>query len=129
MNKFKGKKVAVIGLGIEGLDAINYLISQDAIVTLLDKKAESEIDFNGIDKNDIEIIAGENYLSNLDEYEYLVRSPGVYRFLPEIVEAETKGLIVTSAVKIFFDECKAKVIGITATKGKGTLSTLIYEIL
>ena len=129
MNKFKGKKVAVIGLGIEGLDAINYLISQDAIVTLLDKKAESEIDFNGIDKNDIEIIAGENYLSNLDEYEYLVRSPGVYRFLPEIVEAETKGLIVTSAVKIFFDECKAKVIGITGTKGKGTTSTLIYEIL
>jgi UDP-N-acetylmuramoylalanine--D-glutamate ligase len=143
---YNGKNIAVLGLGIEGKDAINYLLSVDAKVTLLDKKAESEIDFDGVDevihshsagipsrlgsdKNKINVICGENYLSDLTKYDYLVRSPGVYRFLPEITEAEKNGVVVTSAIKIFFDECPGKIIGVTGTKGKGTTSTLIYEIL
>jgi UDP-N-acetylmuramoylalanine--D-glutamate ligase len=73
---------------------------------------------------------GTNYLAGgLEGFDYVVRSPGVYRFIPEIVEAEKKGVQITSAVKIFFDECPAKIIGVTGTKGKGTTSTLIYELL
>jgi UDP-N-acetylmuramoylalanine--D-glutamate ligase len=111
MTNFKNKNVAVLGYGLEGQDAEKFLKSQGAKVTILDRK------FN------------EHYLRELSKYDIIVRSPGVYRFLPEIVEAEKKGVKITSPINIFFKECKGKIIGVTGTKGKGTTSTLIYEIL
>lgn len=130
MNKYLKQKVAVIGLGIEGKDAINYLLEKGAIVTLFDKKPENELDFNGVDINKIELVCGEDYLKKgINGYGYIVRSPGVYPFIPEIAEAVKNGASLTSAIKIFFDECKGKIVGVTGTKGKGTTSTLIYEIL
>lgn len=110
-NIYKNKKVAILGYGIEGLDAEKFLKSQGAEITILDKKFD------------------KNYLSELHRFDIIVRSPGVYRFLPEIVEAEKSGVLITSAIKIFFENCPGKIIGVTGTKGKGTTSTLIYEIL
>ncbi|KKU09674.1 MAG: UDP-N-acetylmuramoyl-L-alanyl-D-glutamate synthetase, partial [Candidatus Woesebacteria bacterium GW2011_GWB1_45_5] len=102
---------AILGYGIEGQDAEKFLKQNEAEVTVLDKKFD------------------ENYLSNLNRFDIVVRSPGVYRFLPEIIDAEKNGAKITSGVKIFFENCPAKIIGVTGTKGKGTTSTLIYEIL
>lgn len=130
MNKFLNKKVAVIGLGIEGKDAINYLLKEGAEITLFDQKNESDLDFENIDREKISLVCGSNYLkSGLLGFDYIVRSPGVYPYMPEIIQAKETGAKVTSAIKIFFDEAKGKIIGVTGTKGKGTTSTLIYEIL
>lgn len=107
----KSKKIAILGYGLEGQDAEKYFKDLGENVAILDKKFD------------------ENYLHNLSSFDFVVRSPGVYRFLPEIVRAEKEGVEVTSSVKIFFDNCPAKIIGVTGTKGKGTTSTLIYEIL
>jgi UDP-N-acetylmuramoylalanine--D-glutamate ligase len=111
MINFKDKNVAVLGYGLEGQDAEKFLKSQGAKITILDKKFD------------------QNYLNELSEFDIIVRSPGVYRFLPEIVKAEKNGVIVTSPIKIFFERCLGRIIGVTGTKGKGTTSTLIYEIL
>lgn len=117
-------------MGIEGKDSVNYLLKQGASVTLFDKKPESELDFENIDKSRISIVCGPDYLKDgLIGFDYIVRSPGVYPFMQEIVSAKKEGAVVTSAIKIFFDDCPAKIIGVTGTKGKGTTSTLIYEIL
>lgn len=130
MMDFKNKRTAVLGLGIEGTDAINFLLENGAKVTLFDRKNAEELDFSGIDKNKIKIILGENYLRyGLKDFEIVVRSPGVYRFLPAIVEAEASGVKITSPIQIFFEECPADIVGVTGTKGKGTTSTIIYEIL
>ncbi len=127
---FSGKNVAVLGLGIEGKDAIKYLLSKRAKVTLFDKKTEKDLNFSELNKDDFDLVLGDNYLNgDFGHFDYIVRSPGVYRYLPEIVNAERKGVVVTSAIKIFFENCPAKIIGVTGTKGKGTTSTLIYEIL
>ena len=111
MIKYTDKKVAILGYGIEGQDAEKFLKSQGAEITILDKK------------ND------ENYLNDLNHFDMVIRSPGVYRFLPEIVNAEKSGVGITSPIKIFFENCPSKIIGVTGTKGKGTTSTLIYEML
>ncbi|KKQ91748.1 MAG: UDP-N-acetylmuramoylalanine-D-glutamate ligase [Microgenomates group bacterium GW2011_GWC1_39_7b] len=111
MNKFQNKKVAILGYGLEGQDVEKYFLSIGIKPSILDQK------------NDL------NYLSRLKDFDVIVRSPGVYRYKKEIVDAEKSGIIITSPIKIFFENCKAKIIGVTGTKGKGTTSTLIYEIL
>lgn len=105
------KKVAILGYGLEGQDAEKYFSGLGAEITVLDRKFD------------------ENYLNNLENFDVIIRSPGVYTYLPEIVEAKKEGVEITSAVKLFFEECPGKIIGVTGTKGKGTTSTLIYEIL
>jgi UDP-N-acetylmuramoylalanine--D-glutamate ligase len=130
MEDYKNKKVAVLGLGIEGTDAVNYLLEKEAEITLFDVKDEEYLDFDGIDKSKIKTLTGKDYLKDgLTGFDLIVRSPGVYRFLPEILDAEKAGVKVTSPINIFFENCKGKIIGVTGTKGKGTTSTLIYEIL
>ncbi len=104
-------KVAILGYGIEGRDAEKYFKKIGDDITILDKKFD------------------ENYLVDLAKFDIVVRSPGVYRYLFELSDAEKNGVEITSSLKIFFDNCPAKIIGITGTKGKGTTSTLIYEIL
>lgn len=108
---YKNKNVAVIGYGIEGQDAEKFLIDKGANVKVLDQKFD------------------ENYLKDLDKYDLIVRSPGVYPYKKELLEASKKGVRITSPTHIFFDEFGGTIIGITGTKGKGTTSTLIYEIL
>jgi UDP-N-acetylmuramoylalanine--D-glutamate ligase len=110
-NKFKNKKVAILGYGIEGRDTERFLKKMGADITILDQKFDP------------------NYLKDLDRFDVIVRSPGVYRYLPELINAEKSGCLITSAIKIFFERCEGKIIGVTGTKGKGTTATLIYEIL
>ena len=108
---YKNKKIAIVGYGLEGQDAERFLKSKGADVTILDQKDNL------------------NYLKHLNKYEIIVRSPGVYPFKKELVEVVKKGIRITTPTHIFFNEFKGKIIGVTGTKGKGTTSTLIYELL
>ncbi|MBL7036508.1 UDP-N-acetylmuramoyl-L-alanine--D-glutamate ligase [Candidatus Microgenomates bacterium] len=106
-----GKKIAILGHGIEGQDAEKFLKKQGALITVLDQKAD------------------KNYLKNLERFDMIVRSPGVYRYKKEIVKAQKSGVRIASPIHIFFDEFGGIIIGVTGTKGKGTTSTLICDIL
>ena len=127
MKSYKGKKVAVLGAAIEGMAVAKFLVKQGAKVTICDKKNDIEVvskcDF------DTECRLGEGYLDNLTDFEAIFRSPGVRLLLPEIQAAKHAGVEISSQIKLFFDLCPARIIGVTGTKGKGTTATLIYEIL
>lgn len=103
--KFQNKKIAVIGEGLEGKSSAKYLKEHGADVIILDKNQ------------------GDDYLKDLDKYDLIVRSPGIK---PQLLEQYKN---VTSQTKLFFDLCPSKIIGVTGTKGKGTTSSLIYEML
>lgn len=108
MNDFNNKKIAIIGGGVEGASSGEYLNSKGARVTILDK------------------IQGEDYLKELNDFDLVVRSPGVKIDLLEKYVAKDK---ITSQTKLFMDLCPCKIIGVTGTKGKGTTSSLISEML
>jgi UDP-N-acetylmuramoylalanine--D-glutamate ligase len=99
---WKNKRVGILGWGTDTQDVEPWLREQGAEITVLDEK--------------------DKPFGDLSQFDILVRSPGVQL-------SRLKGLNVTSKTKIFFDEFKGQIIGVTGTKGKGTTSTLIYEIL
>lgn len=107
-------KIAILGYGVEGRSAEKFL-----------KRAYRGV---RIEVRDIKK-QGKDYLKNLDSFDMVVRSPGIPYLLPEIQRAVKKGVNVTSTTKLFFHNAKGVLVGITGTKGKGTTSTILYNIL
>ncbi|MCJ7827594.1 UDP-N-acetylmuramoyl-L-alanine--D-glutamate ligase, partial [Patescibacteria group bacterium] len=129
---YKNKRVAILGLGIEGQDAVEFFYKKGAQVTGYDRKEASG--FKNLllkyKSGEVKLIFGEDYLvDGLTSFDLIVRSPGVKLNLACLVEARKKGVEVTSPTQLFFDLCPAKIIGVTGTKGKGTTATLISNFL
>src|SRR3990167_4702184 len=122
----KPKTIAIIGFGKEGVCAANYF--KGAKVIIYDDKRKQEIDPFLFKKLKTQVIF---YLNRpIDKkVDLIIRSPGVKPDHPQIVGLLQKGATQTTPTEIFFEKCPAKIIGVTGTKGKGTTSTLIYEML
>ncbi len=127
---FKGKKVAIVGFGVEGKASVDYLLKQGADVTVLDRRSPEELeeDVKRLGYTAIKLVGGEDYLEHLTEFDLVLRSPGV-KLGNEFVEAKKQGVEITSQTQLFFELCPCPIIGVTGTKGKGTTSSLIYEML
>jgi UDP-N-acetylmuramoylalanine--D-glutamate ligase len=127
MLNLKGKKVAVLGLGVENLPLAKFLIKQGAEVTVCDKNLNLKSQISNLKIKNHRL--GHDYLENLTDFDIVFRTPGLSRLTPELLKAELEGVEISSSIKLFFDLCPAKIIGVTGTKGKGTCAALIYEIL
>lgn len=130
--QFVGKKVAILGLGVEGFSSLRFFKENGAEVAVKDKKNEVEIDQELLGKaknytSDFKF--GYSYLQNLLIYDIVVRSPSIRPDTPQLLEVAHNGVKITSNTKIFFDICPGRIIGVTGTKGKGTTTALIGEIL
>jgi UDP-N-acetylmuramoylalanine--D-glutamate ligase len=64
-----------------------------------------------------------------DGADLVVRNPGVPRRAPLLELARAHGIPVEMEMSLFFRACPAPIIGVTGTKGKTTVSTLIGEVL
>ncbi len=131
MQTYKGKRVAILGLSVEGLDSLKYFVSQGSTVLCCDRRKPEELgqSYGLIKHLPVSFQFGPDYLKDLESYDVIVRTPGMNPRTSELAVLRNLGKEVTSLTKIFFDECSAPIIGVTGTKGKGTTSTLIYEML
>lgn len=118
----KGKKVSVIGIGVSNIPAIKYLKSLGANIIARDKNEQVPDELKSIDG--IKYILGDKYLEDLNDSDYIFRSPGVKPFLPEIEEAVKNGVILTSEMETFIHLTDATIIAITGSDGKTTTTTL-----
>ena len=128
----KGKKVAIIVLGVSNKPLIEYLYNLGARITVFDNREQEKIDtyiWDEVTKYNLKYYIGEDYLANLKGFDYIFRSPSCRPDLPE-VEAEVKrGAILTSEIEMVLKLTPCKTIGITGSDGKTTTTSLIYEIL
>lgn len=66
----------------------------------------------------------------LSAFDVVIKSPGISRYRPEVMLAEHAGTHFTSGTALWFAEtANARVIGVTGTKGKSTVSALIAHLL
>jgi UDP-N-acetylmuramoylalanine--D-glutamate ligase len=132
INNWQNKTVAILGFGIEGMETLRFLQKEGASVWILDKRQKEQFDHDLIteaERLEAHFSFGKDYLNDLTNYDIIIRSPGVRYFLPELVAAKERGVVVTSHTSLFFDLCPCPIIGVTGTKGKGTTATLIYKML
>ncbi len=128
--EFLNKKIAVLGIGVEGLSVVNFLINNGVrdVTVFEERRKEGEIEsFNFLKSRGVNFVFGK--FSQLEKFDIIFRSPGVIFHHDEIEKAKKKGVEISSSTKLFFKLCKGQIIGVTGTKGKGTTSTLIFEML
>ena len=131
-NSIKNKKVAIIGLGVSNEPLIDYLYNLKASITVFDKREEDKIDKNilkKIEKYNISKQFGENYLSNLKDFDIIFKSPSCRPDIPEIEQEVKKGAKLTSEIELVLELAPCKIIAVTGSDGKTTTTSLIYEIL
>ncbi len=130
---FKGKKVLVVGLGRfgGGVGVINYLLGQGARVKVTDLKTEKELEesLKKIDVEQVELVLGRHQEDDFKWADVIVFSPAVMPHSPYYQLAIKLGKPIETEMNLFFKLCSAKIIGVTGTNGKATVSGLIYEIL
>ena len=131
-NSIKNKKIAIIGLGVSNEPLIDYLYNLKASITVFDKREEDKIDKNilkKIEKYNISKQFGENYLSNLKDFDIIFKSPSCRPDIPEIKQEVKKGAKLTSEIELVLELAPCKIIAVTGSDGKTTTTSLIYEIL
>lgn len=119
------KKIAILGFGMEGKSTYSFIRKYlDISLTIIDKNNSYDNMAELNNDPNIEVIYGDNYLDNLDKYDLVIKSPGVIT-----KDIDVSNIKFTSQLELLLKYHKDHVIGITATKGKSTTSTLTYEIL
>jgi len=128
----RGRKVAVMGMGISNTPLIKYLMDLDANITVFDKKTEEELGKAKCEEYAVQGVhfsLGENYLENLIGFDIIFRSPSMRPDIPALEKELDRGAILTSEIEMLIDLCPGKIIGVTGSDGKTTTTTLIYKML
>ena len=131
LESIRGKRVAVLGIGVSNTPLIQMLVRSDVKVTACDKRSRE--DFGGrieaLESLGVKVYLGEDYLEHLRGQDVIFRTPGMRPDLPQLVDAVEKGSILTSEMEVFFRVCPCPIIAVTGSDGKTTTTTIIAELL
>lgn len=116
LEELKNKRVLIFGFGKEGQDTFSVLkkLFPKQIIGIYDQQKIKKAGSAQVD------------LSKIGEWDVVIKTPGIPTSkLPKL----KKDQVLTSQTEIFFDNFKGTIVGVTGTKGKGTVASLIYSIL
>jgi len=127
----KNKTVTVIGLGNSGMNAVSLLCDLGARVRGTDVKDSPELrnSLKDLEKRGASFELGRHTEGFIKGSELVILSPGVEDSSPAVQWAIKYKIPVMSELELGYRFCKGKIIAITGTNGKSTVTTLIGELL
>ena len=132
---FKGKKITMLGLGLIGKGFINpaFLASCGAEIIATDLKTEEELRPT-IDKlkiyPNITFHLGGHKFEDFENVDLVIKNQGVPLDSPYVAHAKASGVPVEMDEALFAKLApEVTIIGVTGTRGKSTVSNLIYHII
>lgn len=134
---FKGKKITVLGLGLlgRGVGDVEFLAQCGADVLVTDRKSEEQLQ-ESVDKlrvyPNVSFKLGGHEVEDFKYCDLVIKAAGVRLDSPEIAAAKESGVQVAMSTALFAKyaaEAGAKIIGVTGTRGKSTVSHMIYHAL
>nr|MBQ8243707.1 UDP-N-acetylmuramoyl-L-alanine--D-glutamate ligase [Oscillospiraceae bacterium] len=129
-NSLKGKRIAVLGLGVSNRPLVRLLLEFGCDVVGCDRTPREKLDAEVLELEEMgcKLHVGDGYLNGV-EADVLFRTPGMHPGNPAIVALAEKGAEVTSEMEVFFEVCPCHLIAVTGSDGKTTTTTLISEML
>lgn len=131
---FKGKKIVVFGIGElgGGVSSIKFLVANGAHVIATDikskevlKKSLKEIK----DLKNVTLVLGQHRSEDFIHADMIIKTPGC-SWNNEYIKLALKNEIqVETDASLFFRLCKNRIIGITGSKGKTTVSHMVSHFL
>jgi UDP-N-acetylmuramoylalanine--D-glutamate ligase len=134
-------KIGIVGWGVEGQSAFNYFGPEHEYLIV---NEEPRQDFPPqSDKIKVQFIGGQrqpgltgnvadlSYLDGLEQCDKIIyTTPAAKNLEKRFAQNKDFWSRTTTIQHIFFEQVRTvNIIGVTGTKGKGTTSTLIYELL
>ena len=145
---FRGKKILMMGLGIlgRGVNVAKFLSECGAELTITDLKTAEQLtsSLKKLSKfTNIKYVLGRHDLADFQNKDMVIKAAGVPLDSPYITEARKNNIKVEMDASLFASlvghsvsninvstwTLNVQVVGITGTRGKSTVTHLIYEIL
>jgi len=112
-------KIAIAGYGLEGEENYKYWAAQGGHdITIVDESLTPSRTL----PEGVPTMLGPGVFEKLDGFDLVIRTAGL---APYKIKTDGK---IWSATNEFFEKSPAKIIGVTGTKGKGTMSSLTAAI-
>lgn len=124
----EGRRVAVWGYGREGRAALRALLGHlpGQPLTLFCREADL---VDASVPTSVHVRTDAPDADALAAFDFVVKSPGISMYKPEVVAAHDRGTVFTSGTALWFGENPdARVIGITGTKGKSTTACMTAHL-
>jgi len=133
---FKGKKITLLGLGLlgRGVGDAKFLAEAGALVTVTDLKSVEELKESVANLShfpNIKFHLGGHKMEDFQSCDMVIKAAGVPLNSPFILEARKNKIPVKMSTALFAELCPPEtvIIGITGTRGKSTVTAMIFEIL
>ncbi|MEW6199389.1 MAG: UDP-N-acetylmuramoyl-L-alanine--D-glutamate ligase [Planctomycetota bacterium] len=130
---WKGRRVTVMGLGRfgGGVGVTRWLAAAGARVTVTDKEPAERLAASLREIADVDVTL---HLGGHDERDFrvvdvVVVNPAVPESSPLLRVARDAGVPTTTEINLFVERCPARIVGITGSVGKSTITAMIGHVL
>ena len=126
----RGKRIAVLGLGVSNRPLVRLLLEFGCDVTGCDRTPREKLDGEvlELEKQGCKLSLGDSYLDGIAA-DVVFRTPGMHPNNPALVTLRENGAEITSEMEVFFEVCPCRILAVTGSDGKTTTTTLISEML
>ncbi|MBL7053536.1 MAG: UDP-N-acetylmuramoyl-L-alanine--D-glutamate ligase [Candidatus Portnoybacteria bacterium] len=131
---FKNKKITIMGLGLlgRGINVVKFFAQAgaDLIVTDLKTKEQLKPALEELKKfKKIKYVLGKHRLIDFKNRDLIIKAPSVPFDSKYIKEAKKNKIPIEMDASLFAKLAEVKIIGITGTRGKSTVTDIVYQIL
>jgi len=129
----KNKRITIMGLGLNqgGVGVARFLAKAGAKILVTDLKTEEELgpSLKKLKGFDIKYILGRHREEDFINTDMVIQNPAVPYNSKYLEIAQNQGILIETDLGLFFQFCPSKnIIAVAGTKGKSTVSQLIYHI-
>lgn len=137
-----GRRVVVLGLARSGVAASRFLSDVGAVVAVYDRRSPAELAeaVAALGARPVRLALGIDEAAAralMEHADLLVTSPSISSRFPTtdpwlrdaLAAAEARGAEIVSEVGLFLRLTRARILGVTGTKGKTTTSSLVDAML